>query len=95
MDQNKIQKLVILCHQIARDGMVPGVGTLRGKAPMKVSVTEAIEAMKLYQQSTKIPDVNNAQKQSRTQLYEQRIEQLEQRIASLEDAVSALMQRLN
>lgn len=95
MDHDKIQKLVILCHQIARDGITPAVGTLRGRAPMKVSVTEAIEAMKLYQQSVKLTDTSPEQQEKKPTSSAQRITQLEQRVEALEATLQAIEARLN
>ena len=40
--------LHVLCLQIHKEGKTPSVGILRAKAPFKVSVTEAIEAIKRF-----------------------------------------------
>ena len=44
------KSLVEICHALAADGLTPGVGLLRGRAPFKVSVLDAIEAIKVFNQ---------------------------------------------
>ena len=43
--------LVEICHTLAAEGLTPGVGLLRGRAPFKVSVLDAIEAIKVFNQN--------------------------------------------
>ncbi len=90
MDLDLIQKLVIFCHQIAKEGKQPSVALLRAKAPMKVSVTNAIEAMKRYNASHKMP-VEGEQPASEVD----RIALLEKRVTQLENALTVMEQRLN
>lgn len=46
--QNNLQSLMITCQQMVQNGSSPTVALLRAKAPFKVSVTEAIEAIKQF-----------------------------------------------
>ncbi|MBU3022108.1 hypothetical protein [Aestuariibacter sp. A3R04] len=88
-DSDIIQKLVMVCHQMERDGLTPSVGLLRNKAPFKVSVTQAIEAVKSFNASRKRPVVNTDTTESPNNLA-----LLEKRITQLEAAVQILEQRL-
>ncbi len=80
--------LVKLCHEFAAQGQTPGVGLLRGKAPFKVTVLDAIEAIKTfnqqYQTAPASPDISDKDK----------ILQLEKRVAQLEDALAVMENRL-
>ena len=48
MSNANLQQLHVLCLQMHKEGKTPSVGILRAKAPFKVSVTEAIEAIKRF-----------------------------------------------
>ena len=48
MQENNLQQLMIVCQQMAKSGTPPSVGLLRARAPFKVSVTQAIEAIKRF-----------------------------------------------
>ncbi|NVK54026.1 MAG: hypothetical protein HWE26_00310 [Alteromonadaceae bacterium] len=80
--------LVKICHTLAAEGQTPGVGLLRGKAPFKVSVLDAIEAIKTFnQQHQSTPashDISDKEK----------IARLEKRVTQLEDALAVIESRL-
>ncbi len=82
------QQLILLCHQMQKSGLQPSVGLLRSKAPFKVSVTEAINVIKLFnassQQAENQPEVTA----------DERVVNLEKRVAELEAAMAILEQRL-
>lgn len=88
-DSDIVQKLVMVCHQMENAGITPSVGLLRNKAPFKVSVTQAIDAIKNYNSSRKKPVSEPAMAASNSD-----IACLEKRIAQLEAAVQILEQRL-
>ena len=92
-DNDLIQKLVIFCHQIANEGGTPSIALLRAKAPFKVSVAQAIDAVKAYQASSKKPSANaNDQNETITRL-EKRVETLENAVATLEKRLSEIQQQ--
>ncbi|MDC8830387.1 hypothetical protein [Alteromonas gilva] len=80
--------LVTLCHTLAAQGQTPGVGLLRSKAPFKVTVLDAIEAIKTfnqqYQAAPSPADISDKEK----------ISQLEKRVKQLEDALVVMESRL-
>lgn len=78
----------MFCHQIANEGGTPTIALLRAKAPFKVSVTQAIEAVKAYQASSKKPSANTGDQN-------ELIARLEKRVATLESAVATLEKRLS
>ncbi len=86
-DNDLIQKLVMFCHQIANEGGTPSIALLRAKAPFKVSVTQAIDAMKAYQASSKKPPADSNKNDT--------VARLEKRVATLESAVATLEKRLS
>ena len=82
------QQLILLCHQMQKSGLQPSVGLLRSNAPFKVSVTDAINAIRLFNassQQTEQPAEPNA---------DDRVIKLEKRVAELEAAMVILEQRL-
>ncbi len=82
------QQLILLCHQMQKSGLQPSVGLLRSKAPFKVSVTEAINVIKLFNASSQ-------QAENRTEISaDERVVNLEKRVAELEAAMAILEQRL-
>ncbi|WP_414830055.1 hypothetical protein [Alteromonas sp. H39] len=87
-DNDLIQKLVMFCHQIANEGGTPSIALLRAKAPFKVSVTQAIDAVKAYQASNKKTSADTSNK-------DETITRLEKRVAALEGAVATLEKRLS
>ena len=88
MGSDVIQQLVMLSHQLHQQGLQPSVGLLRSKAPMKVSVTQAIDAIKRFNASDKAPAPAKAD-DARS------IDALQKRVDTLEAAVAVLEQRLN
>lgn len=85
---DQIQQLVIICHQIKHQGQQPSVGLLRSKAPFKVSVTQAIDAMKQFNGSQQAPSP------SQPAPNESRIGELESKVAQMEAAIAILEKRL-
>ena len=88
-DSDIAQKLVMVCHQMEHDGITPSVGLLRNKAPFKVSVTQAIDAIKSYNTSRKKPAA-----EPDVAISSSNMASLEKRVAQLEAAVQILEQRL-
>ncbi|MBU2977845.1 hypothetical protein [Alteromonas sp. C1M14] len=84
-----IQQLVMICHKMHQAGQQPSVGLLRNKAPFKVSVTQAIDAVKQFNSSAQAPEKPAEHKESG------RIQALEKRIAALEAGMSVLEERLS
>ena len=80
--------LVTLCHTIAAEGQTPGVGLLRGKAPFKVTVLDAIEAIKTFNQQ------HHTASASKNVTDKEKIQQLEKRVTQLEDALVVIERRL-
>ena len=81
--------LVEICHLLAAEGLTPGVGLLRGKAPFKVSVLDAIEAIKVFnQQNVQVTA------QPKTPGDKERIAELEKRVEQLEQALAVMESRL-
>ena len=86
------KSLVEICHALAADGLTPGVGLLRGRAPFKVSVLDAIEAIKVFNQQSvqiKAPPKTPGDKEHIAEL-EKRVEQLEQALAVMESRLAKL-----
>ncbi|MDO6565466.1 hypothetical protein Q4561_00200 [Alteromonas sp. 1_MG-2023] len=48
LQNNNLQQLMIVCQQMHQNGTTPSVALLRAKAPFKVSVAEAIGAIKHF-----------------------------------------------
>jgi hypothetical protein len=88
---DNLQQLVVICQKMYDEGKTPSVGMLRSKAPFKVSVTEAIEAIKRFNASKKItPSASSNDKDD-----EMTRNTLVQRVEALEKEVSELKQTLN
>lgn len=85
-----IQQLVMLCHTMRQQGQQPSVGLLRTKAPFKVSVTQAIDAIKQFNGSAQPPAPQQTPPDSSGN-----IAALEKRIAALEAGISVLEERLS
>ena len=84
------QALILLCQSLAAEGKKPSVGLLRSKATFKVSVTDAIEAIKYYN-AQQPKDVTN----ERAKVAEQRSTvSLEERVVALENRNKQLEERL-
>lgn len=86
MSESSEISLTMLCQQIAEEGQTPSVAMLRAKAPYKVSVTEAISAIKSF---------NGAKFAPRPTLKQPTKGELEERVKDLENAVAVLEKRLN
>lgn len=80
----------MFCHQIANEGGTPSIALLRAKAPFKVSVTQAIDAVKAYQSSNKKPSANTSSDTRVIASLEKRVETLEHAVATLEKRLSDL-----
>jgi len=81
---------MITCQQMAQNGIQPSVALLRAKAPFKVSVTEAIEAIKHFNAAnTPTQNTENRDQNKET------IASLSKRIDKLEHLVMSLQQQLN
>ena len=81
---------MITCQQMAQNGIQPSVALLRAKAPFKVSVTEAIEAIKHFNAANK-PTHNTENRDQNKET----IASLSKRIDKLEHLVMSLQQQLN
>ncbi|GMM68315.1 hypothetical protein MTsDn1_16100 [Alteromonas sp. MTD1] len=95
MNNDNIQKLVLLCHKMQQEGVTPSVGMLRSKAPFKVSVTEAIETIKRFNVSSahtpkKVVATNNAE-----QALSERVAQLENEVELLKRSLSDVIKQLS
>ena len=86
VSESSVISLTMLCQQIAEEGQTPSVAMLRAKAPYKVSVTEAISAIKSF---------NGAKLAPRPTLKQPTKGELEERVKDLENAVAVLEKRLN
>ncbi len=95
MNSDNIHKLILLCQSMNKEGAKPSVGMLRSKAPFKVSVTEAIEAIKRYNASNPATlTQNDATKEAAApQNLTARVEALEEEVASLKQALANLTQQ--
>ena len=90
MSSDVIQQLVMLSHQLHQQGLQPSVGLLRSKAPMKVSVTQAIDAIKRFNASDKAPAPATARASDAGT-----IDALQKRVETLEAALAVMEQRLD
>ena len=83
---------MIICQKMVQNGTQPSVALLRAKAPFKVSVTEAIEAIKHFNAANRSA-VNNEYKNRSEETIGtllKRIEHLEQLVGSLQQQIDAL-----
>ncbi|MFS1703027.1 hypothetical protein FJ444_01990 [Aestuariibacter sp. GS-14] len=88
-DKEKFESLFAICISLAEAGQSPSVGLLRGKAPFRVSVLEAIEVIKRFNQHQQL-EANKP----KTLTDQQRIKELEARVAQLEQAIGVMESRL-
>jgi len=89
LQNNNLQKLMIVCQQMVQKGTSPSVALLRAKAPFKASVTEAIEAIKHFNAANGASDpasINGKDVET--------IVSLSKRVAVLEQQMTMLQQRL-
>lgn len=79
-----------------KEGKAPTVGILRSKAPFKVSVTEAIEAIKRFNAHKPQLDATGKENPSEqnTSLNTRRTDSLQTRVETLEKEVAELKQTL-
>lgn len=81
--------LMSLCQTLTDQGQSPSVGLLRGQAPFKVSVIEAINAIKSYNlQQAKERKVVKVDDKTRIKALEERVEQLESALAIIESRLA-------
>ena len=79
------ETLVQICRDIVAEGMTPGVGLLRARAPFKISVAQAIEVLKSYKHDRPLRKTNEApEPQTEQQALELRVVALEERVVQLE-----------
>ncbi|GGW73041.1 hypothetical protein [Alteromonas halophila] len=79
------EELQRICREIAEQGLTPGVGLLRARAPFKLSVAEAIEALKHFKMGTARSSRQTPDDQAKSeQTMEERMAALEARVAHLE-----------
>ncbi len=81
MHQN--EALVKICQDIAQEGLTPGVGLLRARAPFKISIAQAIDAIKSYKQGRAVRSAASSVAEQ-PQTLEARVAMLEKRIDELE-----------
>ncbi|WP_018983502.1 hypothetical protein [Salinimonas chungwhensis] len=86
MAESSDLSLQALCQQIKDEGNQPSVAMLRAKAPFKISVTEAIAAIKSF---------NAAGMSRHAPKPAASVGDLEKRISELENAVALLEKRLS
>lgn len=84
------QQLVMICHKMHQEGLQPGVGLLRARAPFKVSVTQAIDAIKAWNASSKMPATPASDAGDRVAALEKRVSEMESAIAILEQRLAQL-----
>ena len=96
MSNSNLQQLHVLCLQMYQEGKTPTVGILRSKAPFKVSVTEAIEAIKRFNAHKPQLDATGkeALSEQNTSLNLRRPDSLQTRVETLEKEVAELKQAL-
>lgn len=84
-------QLFTLCQKLYQQGITPNIALLRAKAPGKVSITQAIDAIKRFNSSAKpAPEVAGSPPTEA-----QKIQSLEKRVVELEAAVAVLEQRIS
>ncbi len=97
MSNSNLQQLHILCLQMHNEGKTPSVGILRARAPFKVSVTEAIEAIKRFnahKPKLDVPSDKEDSQQNSTNSAGQ-VSSLQARVETLEKEVAELKRVLN
>lgn len=92
MQDNNSRQLSQVCQDMVDAGITPTVGLLRAKAPFKVSVTQAIEAIK-YFNATNTSNAKPKQKDSEESLasLSKKVHALESTVEKLEQQVQALI----
>ena len=90
MNNDNLHRLTLLCQHMYQEGKSPSVGLLRSKAPFKVSVTEAIEAIKRFNASQP-----STAKPTAPLTISAPVENLESRVTNLEKEVTELKLALN
>lgn len=90
-DKEKFESLFAICTNLAETGQTPSVGILRGKAPFKVSVLEAIEVIKRFNQHQQL---QAEQPKPKILSDQERIKELEARVSQLEHALEVMEARL-
>ncbi|BFT31213.1 hypothetical protein D210916BOD24_23890 [Alteromonas sp. D210916BOD_24] len=99
MNSDNIHRLILLCQSMHEAGSSPSVGMLRSKAPFKVSVTEAIEAIKRFNASKPVMRSSNlttlTTTTSRPEELSERVSMLEKEVAELKQQLAAITQRLH
>jgi predicted RNase H-like nuclease (RuvC/YqgF family) len=92
MQNNHSQQLTQVCRDMAEAGITPTVGLLRAKAPFKVSVTEAIEAIKYFNVTNKNQDkAKPKDKTPSLASLSQKVSELEATVERLEQHVRTLL----
>ncbi len=100
MSNSNLQQLHVLCLQMYQEGKTPTVGIIRSKAPFKVSVTEAIEAIKRFNAHKPQLDATGKEAKSAQSIslntyqpdsLQARVETLEKEVAELKQALLKLM----
>jgi|GEM_PF-3523263 hypothetical protein len=91
MANDNLQTLTIICDQLSRSGVTPTVGLVRSKAPFKVSVPEAIDAIKRYKSAhgNRVSDVAETNTVSTDEKSD-----LSHRVSTLEEQVKVLQRQL-
>ncbi|RDV24386.1 hypothetical protein DXV75_14310 [Alteromonas aestuariivivens] len=98
-NQNLYQKLMNVCQQLHNQGKQPTVALLRARAPVKVSLSEAIEALRQYNllsETMSKEDLNSFTNQevSQDEGNVASVSSQEERISRLEHEVSELKAQL-
>jgi hypothetical protein len=108
MDKSQQQALFSICQKIHEDGQKPTVSIVRAKAPFRVSLAEAITAVKMFKpgptinkegelvsdEGTLSSETMNAQRCATSDKNMTTIVQMEKRIVQLENALAALEKRV-
>ena len=96
MSNSNLQQLHLLCVQMYNEGKTPSVGILRSKAPFKVSVTDAIEAIKRFnahkptlETSSETQPLPQTERKDHSAL-SARVEALENEVAELKRALKQI-----
>lgn len=93
---DNLQQLVVICQKMYDEGKTPSVGILRSKAPFKVSVTEAIEAIKRFNASKKVTptsSTNDKDDEMTRNTLVQRVEALEKEVSELKQTLNAIVSK--
>lgn len=95
MNNDNLHRLILLCQQMHQEGKSPSVGMLRSKAPFKVSVTEAIEAIKRFNasQPSKLQPASPSTNSPPVERLESRVANLEKEVAELKLVLHQLLKK--